>query len=181
MNVQNITEKRALRSKFFDEASSILETYNIPSDIFLPKAIVDDGEEKYIKLYPAELARKSNFYIELVTTDYEPILSSNGNRQIRFWKFNPHYAEEYKKMTLSMVEIYLVPIIELVIINPEKSSSQPKLQTKGITTLETVKGKSLNTDAPFNTMSIRDFVAILHKTPVSHKSWLNDLINKIND
>lgn len=180
-NIRTNDENRALRAKFIENATSLLTKYAIPIETFVPKAIFEDNGEKYIKVYPTEASKGLDLYIELVTMNYEPVLSETGAREIRKWKYNPHYKDEYKNQVLMTVDVYLIPIAELLIITNETGSIPAKtenLQTKNIQTLSTVKGRSLTSDAKFSDMTLRDFFAILHKKPVSSKPWLNNLIEE---
>lgn len=181
-NVRTNDENRALRAKFIEEATPILTKYNIPVENFVPKAIFEDNNEKYIKIYPGEVSKGLDLYVELVTLNYEPVLSAEGIREIRKWKYNPHYKDEYRLMTTAIMtgDVYLIPIIELEIISKE-NKEETTIKTRNIPTLDTLKGKSLNTDAKYSEMTIRDYVAIKYKKPVSQKQWLNNLIEKLDD
>lgn len=181
-SVRTTDENRAKRSEFMEGAQPLLTKYNIPVEVFLPKAVVEENNEKFIRLYPMEIAKNSDLYIELVTLNYEPVRSSDGVREIRLWKYNPHYDAEYHKINILNSDVYLIPIAEMTVISKETEKAAPvALKTKEVPTLDKVVGKSLLTDIPFNEMTVRDFVAIYYRKPLSRKKWLNDLITNNNE
>lgn len=170
-------ENRVLRSTFLDEIKPLLEKHNIDFNSFAPKALYEDESNIYIRLYQVELTKESDKFIEIVTTDYKPVLNSNNARTIYKWKYTKHYEEEYRRDSLLAGIAYLIPFEELDIIFEEKIP-KGKLTTDSVSTLENATKRSLNTDAPYSQLTIRDYFAIHHLKPVSHKQWLNDLILK---
>ena len=183
-NIRSNDENRALRAKFIEEVTPILKENSIPLEKFIPKAVFEDNNETYVKLFPGELGKESDFYIELVTQNYEPLLSAEGVREIRYWKYNPHYKDEYKHQVLMTVDVYLIPILELPIVGSHKVETIKATPVKPVDNSGKDKipprGISLTKDAPYSSMTIRDYFAITHKKPVSFKPWLNELINNLN-
>jgi hypothetical protein len=144
---------------------------------FYPKPVIKNkAGEKCITLYEQELTNsteryKNGFYTELCDTEYK-VLSP---RRILRWKGSSLDIDNYDTKTFDDGQVkYYVPIDELEIVNI--TSDLLRGDTSIDNVKEIIRSREENEDAPFSTMTIRDYFAIKHFQPVSNKKWLNDLI-----
>ena len=122
----------------------------------------------YISLFPSQMKKLIDIYIEFTSKD---VIPEDVNRTLYKWTYNPFWSEEYESVEIegSTDSRYLIPVAELTVI------AEPKATT--VQTFESFDDiMDPDQDAPFDQMTIRDFLAILHKKPVSRKKWLNDLL-----
>lgn len=142
-----------------------------PKLVYVPKGM----KKKCIKLFESDFRAKQTLFIEFTDADNNPV---DTNRTLYKLQYNPHYAEEYTKEPTSDSDFsYLVPIEDLIKVSRTTSSTMEQVVNSSSVEFPL---PDANSDQPFNQMTIRDFVAIFHKKPVSSKDWLNNLINKIN-
>jgi hypothetical protein len=149
-------------------------------------------EDLVVSMFPSEMEAQDDVYLELTDGNHSPIFEQPVLYKMRR---NPFYKQgEYEIIPADASrnknsETYLVPVSELEIVagtptpgvlplsvvkKPQVSIGQ-LLNTAGIDT-SSVKEKE---DAHYSEMTIRDVAAIMLKSPVSNKKWLNDLINQI--
>jgi hypothetical protein len=128
-------------------------------------------DELFLGFFDSELKSGQNIFVEFTSSSLEP---EDPNRTLYKWVHNPHYKEEYEMIEGATAgsERYLIPASELIVINKVDKETIKRDSTKTFPDFEL----DPNTDAPLQSMTIRDFVAIMHKKPVSHKDWLNTLI-----
>ena len=156
----------------------------IPKSAYVPR----EKNEKYVSFFPSELIKQMDIYTEFVSYDLTP---EDPKRTLYKLKYNPYFDEEYEK-TEGASSRYLIPVKELEIIeikNPEinKDDDFPDFSTNQQISLDLflkesenlIENKKTNEeDEVIQNMTIRDFAAIMWKSPVSNKQWLNKLINK---
>lgn len=94
--------------------SNYFEKNDIENPIFIAKlAYRPKGkDELHIQLYPSELNRKAEQYIEFVNGECEPI---DLKRTLYKYIYNPYFTEEYEMITDRYGDIkYLVPVSDLI-------------------------------------------------------------------
>ena len=113
--------------------------------------------------------KRQDLYTEFVSRDYEP---EDPERRLWKWVYNDSYDEEYAKSDPHPTtgdKRYLIPIEELIEVEVKQEVKQKEILFEPL--------PDANADVPFNAMTLRDYAAIQWKLPVSHKAWLNNLIN----
>jgi hypothetical protein len=172
-----------LRKEHEEYLSGVLDAYFCIKAPFLHK------NERCITLYKSEL-QKGDVYLELVS----PSLQATQDRQLYLWRFNPHWNEEYEKVE-GDPDKSIIPIQELRYIHKTNPVRKNKISFPGVKSnpIVEVKPKAEPKTEPvmvsgpeipytdFNVaaMTIRDFVAIFHRRPVSKSQELNDLIKSL--
>lgn len=159
-------EKKKKVATLREKHQPIFDALGIPDAIFHPKLAYrpSDKEEQYMAFFPSEFRRNEDIYTEHVSAKCD---SEDPTRTLWKWRFNPHWEEEYEYIDIAPAR-YLVPISELVKVNsPTKTETPTQLSFDDMMD---------DNDAPVSELTIRDLVAILHKTPVSNKHWLNNLL-----
>lgn len=163
-------DKKARLQELKDYHAPLLEKLGI-DDPFIATAMAHKPkgkDTKHISLFPSQMKRGVDIYLEFTDKDNVP---EDPTRKLYKWKYNPFWHEEYDSVEIegSTDSRYLIPVAELIVIeNPV---------AKGIQSFKSFDEiMDPDTDAPFDQMTIRDLVAILHRKPVSRKKWLNDLL-----
>lgn len=169
-------DKREKLKKLREFHQPVLDEYNVPDAVFLPKmAYKPYGKsEIHIAFFASEISKGEDVYVEFTNKENVP---EDPERKLYKWKFNPHFEAEYEKTEPNAVTghcRYLVPVMELINIVSKKA---PMVATKKAPPLE-MPIQDPNEDAPFNQLTIRDLAALLLRKPVSHKDWLNEVITK---
>jgi hypothetical protein len=164
-------DKKVKIAKLRELHQPIFEAAGIPGAIFLPKMAYrpKDKDEIHISFFPSELQRGQDIFTEFVSRDYD---SEDVNRTLYKWKYTSHWQEEYdvtEPSGASGAIRYLIPVAELTVVKAEESAKKLDLKLDDI--------MDPDQDAPFDQLTIRDLAAILLKQPVSHKKWLNKLID----
>lgn len=136
-------------------------------------------QEPYIGMFPSEMTRNADIYIEFAHKENLPI--DPAARTLYKLAYNPFYDDEFEKTSPDSPGgvRYLVPVSELIVIKryEKKEETEIRLKPKEETTAPlTFSLPDNETDLPIDQLSIRDFAAIMWKKPVSHKKWLNELI-----
>lgn len=154
-------------------------------DFNMKKAFIDNNV-KTVHIFASEFLKEKGFFFELIDSNLDP---ADPNRTVYRLAPNPNYEEEYE---LNAKNQYIVPIDELRIVN---KASVAITKAAAVFASDEIIGKQkisqefapkisnnerfavpLEKDAPMSEMTIRDYMAIHTKTPVSLKPWLNDLI-----
>jgi hypothetical protein len=155
------------------------EELGIPDAYFLPKFAYNPSgkSERMIGLFASEVAKGQDIYVEFADSDADP---QDPERRLYKWRYNPNFREEYDILEVNGTIRYLVPTAELILIKTNSPDILVEEHSKGTSTFQKVVDKSFNEvmdDVKITDATIRDFVAVLYRKPVSNKKWLNDLIN----
>lgn len=143
-------------------------------------------EDMVVSMFPSEMECGDDIYMELTDGNNYPI---HENPVLYKFRHNPYYKQgEYEVIPPDPsrnknAETYLVPISELEIIAgnnttatvEKKSTPKKPLVSTNILSDESPFQKEKE-DAHYSELTIRDLAAILLKSPVSNKKWLNNLI-----
>jgi len=169
-------DKREKLRKLREFHQPALDSIGESNAIFIPKmAYKPYGKtEVHISFFPSEISRGEDLFVEFTSRDLVP---EDPDRRLYRWRFNPHFEEEYEKTepTASTGHIrYLIPVEELEIIKSYNTEEQPKPKEAEIS----FDLPDATTDLPIDQLTIRDLASILLASPVSHKQWLNEIINK---
>jgi len=172
---------------------------NDPLFILKNAYFISGKKGRFIQLFESEVSKEKDIYTEFVNKELAPDLT---DRPLFKLKYNPFYKEEYEMETKMTEEgreydVYIVSVSELKVILEDSSEINYSLYESGL--YEKVKVSPfpdfekeylskeitlddilVGEDAPINDMTITDFVAIMWKSPVSNKVWLNNLIEKNN-
>jgi len=160
-------EKKMKVAALREKHQPVFDALNVSDAIFHPKLAYrpSDKDEYYMAFFPSEFRKCEDIYTEFVSAKCD---SEDETRTLWKWRFNPHWEEEYEYIDAAPAR-YLVPVSELVKVNSpvtQKISHQLSIDDMMVT----------NEDGPITDLTIRDLIAILHRTPVSNKTWLNNLI-----
>lgn len=164
------TEERKKRiTELKEHQQPLLDALGVSGALFFPKMSYrpKGKDELYVSFFPSELKRGYDIYTEFVSREYE---AEDPERTLWKWRFNPHWEEEYEA-TSEVQPRYLIPVSELIKVTAPKkveNVQQKDIFEEGFLTDED--------DAPISDMTIRDLLAILSKSPVSNKEWLNNLL-----
>ena len=83
------------------------------------------------------------------------------------WKYNPHYASEYRVTephSANHTIRYIIPVAELfAVTNTDESFDDFEMPDP-------------DSDLPISQLTIRDLAAIMTGKPVSMKPWLNEIV-----
>lgn len=141
----------------------------IPKLAYRPKEI--EATEPHIGLFASEISKGKDIYIEFADQDYIP---QDPDRRLYKWRFNPNFREEYVCVESPTSVRYFIPTSELVLI---KTNSPDVLVEQSVSPKKSPDLFSLGEeDVSMNDATIRDLAAVLWKSPVSNKEWLNQLI-----
>lgn len=170
---------------------------------FIPRLCFPMEGVYCVSFYQRELQGGVDIYTEFCDRQYEP---EDEQRRLWKWVYDPAYAEKYAQTEPHQAtgdRRYLIPVEELIDVKEfhiqkaiveqlEKAqkkhqeevksdnqlilplASEPELPANTPTPVETIER-----DAPYDNMTIRDYAAIQWKLPVSSKPWLNELIKSI--
>lgn len=156
--------------------------FTIKPGFYTPNAI------RMIGLYPEDINRGLDLFIELVTRENQP---SEPDRPLFRWKYNPHAMEEYE---LGSKGSYLIPVEELEKINPieltalgegvlDKVSSKKPAEKKPLTlSLASVAPAAAPStdllDTPFGDLSVKEAAAIIWRLPISGNPKIDQFIKE---
>ena len=155
---------------------ALLDKLGVPNALFIPKMAYKPlgKSDIHVAFYLSEINGGEDVYVEFVSKDLVP---EDKDRRLFKWRFNPHFQDEYdttEPHPQTGHVRYLIPIDELVQVSaPVDSKEEEAVQVKLNFSLP-----DPDTDLPIAQLTIRDLAAIMLKKPVSHKSWLNDIISK---
>jgi hypothetical protein len=159
-----------------------------PLDFNMKMPFYDKHKRNVVGIFASEFKKERGFYFELVTRGLEPV---DSERRVYRVPPSQSFDEEYE---LNEKGSYLVPLEELRVINPQAVAIS---KSSAVTSLDrpfTSRNQDLEvnvkppaeqlvpkSDAPYNEMTIRDYIAIHTGKPVSLKSWVNDIVGKQNN
>jgi hypothetical protein len=147
-------------------------------------------EDMVVSMFPSEMECGEDIYMELTDGNNYPLHEQAVLYKLRH---NPYYKQgEYEVIPPDPsrnknAETYLVPISELEVVSDKPAAIQiekpvatapakkPMISTSIIS--EDSGFQKEKEDAHYSELTIRDLAAILLKSPVSNKKWLNNLIN----
>jgi len=178
----------------------LLKTFHCPVDEKTGEKMLDPQgvQRRFVGLYRGDIqnARGNDVYIESTTSSLEPENEFDDKllspRNLYKWPFNSHW-EEYKDNPCkkgSSARWYLIPIEELILVNPTYSNkSVNKLQTKinfedeVSKTQDTLTKKfdedsSKPKDCLISELTALDKMAMDHWVPCSLKPFINEAILK---
>jgi hypothetical protein len=155
--------KNALR----EHHQPLLDALGIPLVYVMGKMHKEDAQgNPVIFLFPTELEKGDDVYIEFTTREYIP---STKERKLYKWKFNKDWRKIYPAVDGS--DHRLVPFKEFEeVLDPRQPSDGDQRFPLPVPGDEE--------DAPMKEMTMRDYMAIHRNLPVSLKPWLNTLIIK---
>lgn len=169
MNIATSQEDRKEKIKRLREFhQKTLDDIGESGAVFIPKmAYKPTGKtEKYIGFFANEIDKGENVFVEFCSKELNP---EDPERTLYKWIFNPHF-EEYEKTGGPTATRFLIPTAELIIV-------------KGYPLEENKEGLSIkidlpdpDLDLPLDQITIRDLAAIMLRSPVSRKTWLNQII-----
>ena len=169
VTTSNRKEKTEELIKHHEWKFKIIEEEN---PLFIPKCAYNPigKSEIHIGFFLSELKKGKDIYTEFTSIDLDP---EDPKRTLYKWRYNPHFEEEYDVTEPSANGHirYLVPVSELSAIELET----PVETTDLFPNFEEIMDP--DADAPLNSITLRDLAALLLKKPVSHKKWLNEIIN----
>jgi hypothetical protein len=160
------TKERVLELR--EKHQLVFEEIGKPSAYFYPKIAYrpTDKDELYVSFFPSELNKGDDIYTEFINRDYNP---EDSNRTLWVLKYNPHWKEEYEPTQVNDLSTarYLVPVSELSKVNlPKKEQEADPFKSL----------VDFTDDCALSQMTVRDFATIMLGRPLSHKTWLNNLI-----
>lgn len=147
-----------------------------PLDFNMKMPFYDRAGRQVIGVFGSEFKKDKGFYFELVTRDLDPLES---DRKVYKIARNDNHEEEYE---MNEKGSFLVPVEELRVINPTFSKPVENIP-EPVQPAQVFSSKPqapVEQDAPYSEMTIRDYVAIHTKKPVSLKPWLNELLQQSN-
>ncbi len=153
-------------AKLVEYHQPVFDALGIKDPYFVGKLVWKPAEynEKYAQFFENELSRKQDIYLEFTNKELEP---EDRLRRLYVLRHNPYYDREYIRR-YEGDDKFLVPISEF---------EEVTLKIDRSTDFDIIDP---NDDIPISSMSVRDLVAIMTKSPVSRKDWLNELIKSIN-
>lgn len=167
-----------------------------------------DGNGRYvIGVFPSEFKKEKGFFLELIDKNLNPLYP---DRKVFRIAKNENFEEEYdmNQYGLYLVPVDELRVINpsSVAVSKDGILSNDKVFSSGSSkqsstpakqeTLFSTKSQPINgpkpviaaaeskpqmpEDAPYNEMTIRDYIAIHTGKPVSNKAWLNKLLTQDN-
>lgn len=155
--------------------------FTIKPGFYTPSAV------RMIGLYPEDINRGLDLFIELVTRENQP---SEPDRPLFRWKYNPHAMEEYE---LGSKGSYLIPVEELEKINPieltalgehvldkpSKKTTEKKPLSLSLASIPTAVVESQDVlDMPFANLSTKEAAAIIWRLPISGNQKIDQFIKE---
>lgn len=170
--------KRETIKDLMSHHSSLFDKEKQATPKYIPRLCYAHKGDKIIGFYPSEIKGGQDIYVEFCDRN---LLPEDADRTLYKWTYNPHYEEEYAKSDphpSTGDQRYLIPIDELLVVkNLHKEVKTYELEEEK-PKVDEFEEIPVNIDAPYADMTIRDYMAIQWKKPVSNKKWLNDLITK---
>lgn len=174
MAKKELTKKEKAFLMFKDHEETF-RNLKVTNPIFSPKLFYRNTRgQEVAAFFSSEFDPQKDIYVERSTKELD---SCDPTRSLYLLKFNKHYDTEYEKSESALrpgVIRYLVPTEEFFKVDDILKSSE---------VVGTVPDDFLNfdipdpdTDAPYSSMTLRDYAAIQLGVPKSHKAWLNEII-----
>jgi hypothetical protein len=141
----------------------------VTNPAYSPKMAYYDAGERVISFFPSEVEKGEDIFTEFVSRDYD---SEDDERTLYKWKYNPHYATEYRVTaphSANHTIRYIIPVEELIDCTNT---------TVAVVDEEEFDMPNPDQDLPIDQLTIRDLAAILTGKPVSMKKWLNEIVKK---
>lgn len=160
-------------------------------DFNMKTKFLDEQGNLVVGIFASEFKKSKGFFFELIDSDLNP---TDPERKVYRVPPSNSFDEEYE---LNYKGSYLVPLEELRVVNSSSVAKNKSLSSALISNdnvfkvtqkaqeeqrnfvnqeQSVQKAPALMEDAPYSTMTIRDYFAIYTGTPVSSRPWLNDLI-----
>lgn len=161
---EKVARAREYHKKLLKDNNAKLTDFNLKLWFF-------DKGIKVVAIFPGEFQKENGFYFELIDSNLDPI---DPKRTI--YKINPrnNYDDTYNILKSGA---YAVPLEELEVVEDNTTRVDNSLYLdQNITT-----NLSSDNDQNISEMTIKDIAAILWKSPVSEKEWLNNLIKTIKE
>jgi len=139
------------------------------------------------KFLEAEINKPEPIYVEWTSRDCVP----EDNRRLYKYEPNPAYRDEYKAETDDYGKVwYVVPIDKFVLVKDELALEIKQVveEPEELENKEEPQQIAMDLDfgiinpdedCPLDNVTLRDLAAILLKTPVSRKEWLNKIISDL--
>jgi hypothetical protein len=173
---KELTKKeKALR--MFKDHEETFRRLNVLNPVFSPKLFYKNEQGREVAaFFLSEFKPGKDIYVERSTKELEPC---DPTRSLYVWKFNPHYAQEYQMSESKLrpgVIRYLIPTEEFFKVSDilEQEENEVGKVPDGFS----FDLPDADTDAPFSSMTLRDYACIKLAVPQSHKAWLNEIIKK---
>ena len=170
---EEVLTKRQKIEKLKDKHLELFKQEKVKQPKFIPRMCYKYEGELIVSFYPSEIEGKENLYTEFVSREYEP---EDPKRRLWKWVYNDNYEEEYIKSEphpSTGDQRFLIPIDELIEVEKIPEIKQEEIIFEPL--------PDADADVPFSSMTLRDYMAIKWKLPISHKSWLNNLVNDLNE
>ena len=169
-------ERKEAAAKLKQYQQKVFDELGITEPVYIPKMAhhVKDLEGIHMGFFKSELDHGEDIFTECISMQMEP---EDPNRTMYKIKFNPFFEEEYatsEPMSNGHVRYY-IPLNELEVVSNHgrlKNSIKPIENDFNL--------PNADTDLPLDQMTMRDVAALLLKTPVSEKKWLNEIIKSVN-
>lgn len=164
-----------------------------PLDFNMKMPFYDRNGRYVVGVFSSEFLKDKGFFFELVTRELDPL---EADRKVYRIARNDNFKEEYE---MNEKGSFLVPVDELRIVNPQsvaiskdsavlsndkffpKNTPAPEPKPQPQPMFSSKPQPSVDPDAPYSEMTIRDFMAIQTGKPVSLKPWLNELLHSYNN
>lgn len=175
------TERQLKVAKLKEYQLSLLKAIGAENKLYSPKMAYNWGDSGIcMGFYKSELDT-GDIYAEKIDIR---VNSEDVTRTLYKIAHNPYYNEEYSSKPKSATEDrkWFVPVEEMEIISRDILIPKKKISTipeKEEETDADVYDIQSNEDLPLSEMTMKDFLAIMHKAPISSKEWLNKLIKSI--
>jgi hypothetical protein len=170
---KEVKTKRQKIEQLKEKHLELFKQEKVKQPKFIPRMCYKHEGELIVSFYPSEIEGEVDLYTEFVSRDYEP---EDEKRRLWKWVYNDSYAEEYPQSDphpSTGDRRFLIPIDELIEVKLKPEVKQKEMLFEPL--------PDANADVPFNSMTLRDYAAIQWKLPVSHKGWLNNLINDLEE
>ena len=144
---------------------------------FVGKVLFGDPPHS-AKFFEGELSNSSDLFVEWVTWDYQP----EHDRALYKYKYDPDFASKFPMETTERgFSMYTVPIEQFELVR--EGIKTPKIEMVDPLPVQATLDFDFeltnpDEDVPLENITLRDLAAIMLKTPVSRKEWLNKIIKE---
>lgn len=181
-------EKRELTKQLFKKHEEAFKILGVDKPLFIPKMnyYYQPLNCRVVGFFDSEMSDAKDIYVEFVDRYHRP---EDAMRRLYKWTFDSDYKTNLEQDTSDKRFVkYIVPVKDFVLIEqsvteldlPWKEDSSDPIIEKPIEKTVTTNVEKRLSDLPFSEMTIKDFIAILHRKPMSEKPWLNEIINQLN-